>query len=520
MSKTTNAASSAPPWLLHVVAFMSGGAVLAIEILGTRMLGPFYGVTLFLWSALITVTLVALSLGYTLGGRRAEGVGPTQLAKILALAGAWLIASVFARGPIIGLVEPMGLRASVLAAAVLLFGAPLTLLGAVSPILVHIKARQVEQVGRAAGDLYAISTVGGVVAALGMGFVLIPSIGVQRLAVAIGASLCLVAIACWIVSGRRGPEMIGAVLFLLATAGGLMLGVEQHPSGKLLALEQSPYGEIRVVDDGEGSRHLLIDGGVHSSVVIGSWQSLQGYIWVLDLVQNVSPVQNGSRRPREMLLLGLGAGSSATSFSRAGWGVRAVEIDPQVTSLAQRHFGLTLAPDRITHADARAALARDERHYDAVVLDAFSSNSIPFHLFTVEAFALVRRRLVPGGVFALNVESRGWRGATLRAVAATLWTQFDHVIALPLSEDQSVVTNVVLLASDSAVELQRAIEPKTIGASYQLAAWARRFEPPRGADVLTDDRSPVDIWSEELHVESRQATRESFAQLGLAHLTW
>ena len=58
---------------LYIVVFVSGAAVLAIEILGTRILGPFYGVSLFLWSALITVTLLALSVGYALETRLALG---------------------------------------------------------------------------------------------------------------------------------------------------------------------------------------------------------------------------------------------------------------------------------------------------------------------------------------------------------------------------------------------------------------------------------------------------------------
>ncbi len=57
---------------LYVIVFISGAVVLAIEIVGTRVLGPFYGVSLFLWSALITVTLAALSVGYAVGGRWAD----------------------------------------------------------------------------------------------------------------------------------------------------------------------------------------------------------------------------------------------------------------------------------------------------------------------------------------------------------------------------------------------------------------------------------------------------------------
>ena len=60
-------------FILYVIVFVAGAAVLALEILGTRILGPFYGVSLFLWSALITVTLIALSVGYAVGGRWLRG---------------------------------------------------------------------------------------------------------------------------------------------------------------------------------------------------------------------------------------------------------------------------------------------------------------------------------------------------------------------------------------------------------------------------------------------------------------
>ncbi len=79
-------------WYLYVLVFVAGASVLAVEILGTRILGPFYGVSLFLWSALITVTLAALSVGYILGGRWADkGPKITRLCYVVAGAGLWLL---------------------------------------------------------------------------------------------------------------------------------------------------------------------------------------------------------------------------------------------------------------------------------------------------------------------------------------------------------------------------------------------------------------------------------------------
>ncbi len=79
-------------WRIYTAVFIGGAAVLAIEILGTCILGPFYGVSLFLWSALITVTLVALSVGYAIGGCWADkGATLPRLHYLLAGAGIWTL---------------------------------------------------------------------------------------------------------------------------------------------------------------------------------------------------------------------------------------------------------------------------------------------------------------------------------------------------------------------------------------------------------------------------------------------
>ena len=164
------------------MVFISGAAVLAIEILGTRILGPFYGVSLYLWSALISVTLIALSVGYAVGGWWADrGASRINLYYIVAGAGIWTLVIPWIRGAVLTVAEPFGLRFAVLVAAFVLFFAPLALLGMVSPYAIKLKARDVSIVGRSAGNIYAVSTVGSVAAALLTGFFLIPNVGVGRL---------------------------------------------------------------------------------------------------------------------------------------------------------------------------------------------------------------------------------------------------------------------------------------------------------------------------------------------------
>src|SRR5262245_30745753 len=312
-------------WVLYVVVSVSGAAVLAIEMLGTRLLGPFYGVSLFLWSALISVTLAALAAGYALGGRWADrGPRRSRLGLLLAGAGAWLLAVPWLQRPVLTLLEPVGLRAAVLVAACVLFALPLVLLGMVSPYAVRLKTPSLDRVGRTAGNLYAISTIASVASALLTGFFLIPSIGVHRLVVLI--ALVLLATSLLLVEWRRTKAGVG-VVGLLTCLGVVLLprlpSSAAAPGGGVLAIEQSPYAEIRVLEK-PLERFLLIDGGIHTWVATDTWRPLLRYAAALNVMKLLFDA------PGRLLTVGLGGGSVVQEYARDGWAVDAVEIDPVV----------------------------------------------------------------------------------------------------------------------------------------------------------------------------------------------
>jgi spermidine synthase len=498
-----------------VVVFISGAAVLAIELLGTRVLGPFYGVSLFLWSALITVTLLALSVGYALGGRLADkGPTPRRLGWMLLGAGAWLLLLPLLRDRVLHVAEPFGLRFAVLVAALLLFAPPLALLGMVSPYAIRLRATSLGEVGRTAGNLYALSTVGSVLAALATGFFLIPYFGVLRLTALTGLLLVMVGLLGLLGVRGRGSALAALLLIVPAALVGLRAAQDgAEPSRGLLSLEPSAYAELRVVER-DDLRCLLIDGGTHTIVDAETLESRFPYVHVLDLLDNVRD------RPGKLLLVGLGGGSVAKLFARQGWSVDAVEIDPAVTAIARRDFGLSPADARVFDDDGRHHLASVAVTYDAVVIDAFGSSAVPFHMVTREAFALAASRLAPDGVLALNLEAVGWDDLLVRAVAATLREALPEVLELPIAEPPDQLGNVVLFASRRKLELAREIPPTMDRFSDVYAknhAWDNRFVPEMaGAPVLTDDKSPVDLWSERINRAARAELHSSF----LAGVGW
>lgn len=497
---------------LSVLVFVSGAAVLAVELLGTRFLGPFYGVSLFLWSALITVTLLALSVGYAIGGRWADR-GPTlaRLAYLLVASGVWLLLLPLLRRPVLQLTEPMGLRAAVLVAAFLLFAPPLTLLGMVSPYAIRLRASNLNEVGRTAGNLYALSTVGSVLAALATGFFLIPYVGVSRLTFLVGVLLLITALG-GLLTGSRKALAATVTLGVVAVLGLFGLGATSEaadPQRGLLVVEQSPYAELRVVDV-DNVRYMLIDGGTHTIVDRHSFESFFQYVHVVDLARELFS------EPGEVLLVGLGGGSVAKVYSTNGWTVDVVEIDPAVTRMARRDFGLEPEEATIYHQDGRHYLNAVDRRYDLIILDAFGSSSIPFHLVTRESFALAAEHLKPEGVLVINIECEGWRDPLVRSLAATLRESFSHVLALPIAEPPDTLGNLVLMAANRELELVEELPPtpgRFSNLYHKNHAWDNRFEPDiEGAPVLTDDLNPVDIWSERINLTAREGLHEYFAQ--------
>ena len=513
-----------PHLLLYVIVSISGAAVLAIEILGTRMLGPYFGVSLFLWSALITVTLAALSVGYALGGRWAD-TGPTysRLAMMLGGAGLWFLICPLLREPLLHRLDPLGLRAGVLVAAGGFFFVPLLLLGMVSPYAIRLRATSLGEVGKTAGDMYALSTVAGVIAALLTGFVLIPHVGVSRLVLWVGVLLLGGAILALVAARSSVRALAGGIAIIvlaMGAAGGLPLE-RANVSAGLLEVRQSPYAEIRVVD-WEGMRMLLIDGGLHTLTQPDVWRSGFQYVVVLDAVRNLFD------EPGKLCLVGLGGGSVAKNYDHTGWSVDVVEIDPEIVSVARRHFGLADDEGRVFLMDGRRYFRTTGETYDLVILDAFGSSSIPFHLVTRESFAEIKSRLAPRGILALNVEANGWYDTVVRSLAATLHASFAYVMVLPIAEPQNQFGNLIILASDRPFEMNEQL----LGNPFDYLddeywhwvvvernhAWANRFEPQtEGVPVLTDDRNPVDLWSDDLNRIARAGLHKSPGWGGLAY---
>jgi spermidine synthase len=471
--------------------FVVGSSTLGAEIAAARLMAPFFGASTIVWANTIAVVLVALSVGYYVGGRLADRHPHLRGLCMLVLAAAVLLAVVpIVAHPFLSLSVRAFDEISVGAAVGSLFGTltlvavPVLMLGAASPWAIRLKLERVEDSGETAGRLYAIGTVGSLLGTFLAALLLIPLVGTQR-------TFILFAVAVSAVSAAGLPRRFWlapvGVAALLAVPIGTVKPAEE---GRVLYEAETPYQYARVVEEPDGHRRLELNEGqaVHSVWRAGT--VLTGDYWDGFLVL---PFAAGADAPpRQIAILGNAGGTTARAYAHYFPGTRidAVDIDGKLFDIGRKYFGLRPRPElRMIAKDARPFLRSTPERYDAIFLDTYRQPYIPFYLTTREFFQLVRERLRPGGTIIINVGHPDDSDALEKVLSATLRTAFPYVARDPIEP-----TNSLVLASTrplTGAALARAQVPSELRPLATRAA-GRLADGLHGGSVYTDDRAPVE----------------------------
>lgn len=481
--------SSALPVLLYVTVSITGAAVMILELLGTRIIAPFYGVSLYVWSSLIAVTLIALAAGYFLGGYLADRAPSVKLAHVIAFAALTTLAIPFCSGPILRLTNPMGLRLGAFTSAFLLFTPPLTALAMVGPYAIKQAAHDLRGIGTLAGSVYAVSTIGSVAGTLLLGFFLLPEFGTRSIVFALSLALgALAVLAAWHTRATATPlrsiwPLLALATFVGTGAGaGLTLAREPVPGFIVQSEAESLYGWVRVIDDTkQGHRILFSDASVLSAVDLASDRSLLGYQQVLEVLPALLS------HPSRALLIGLGGGHVARNLKARGIATDTIEIDPAVAEAARRWFHFEPTGQFLV-GDARYEISRLKGGYDLVIHDCFTGGAEPTHLLTREMLGELRGLLNEGGVLALNYVgfTTGEGADAAAAVARTVASLFPSVRVFVT--DKGDFTDFIFLASSEPLSLDALRDDDR---RRWLLDHEHRFADRTGF-VITDDYNPME----------------------------
>jgi len=470
---------------LYATSVIEGAAVMAVELISARMIGVYFGTSLYVWAAVLAVTLLGLATGYYAGGwvsRRwpapAVLFGIVGLSAVLvALMPGWSAAVMR---------WSLGLeiqRASLVSAMAFLFP-PLVCFGTVSPLIVNLVAREHGDAGRAAGTVYAISTAGGIVMTLVAGFWLIPSLGLRASTLGVAALLALPALGFFVLRRRLAPALLVAIPLSLALLGGADgERIKREGAYKVLHVSDGLLGQLAVLemerpDTQEIVRVLLINNVSQNLVHVPTFRSKWRYVHRLALYASIQPA--GTRA----LVCGLGGGNLINELDRLGFDLDVVEIDPRMEGLAREFFGMN-GPARVFVDDARHFINTSTSTWGLVIFDMASGDVQPVNVYTVEAFREVRKRLAPDGMLFVHYQNRraGPDGLAARSIGRTLEQAGFAVRLLDTGVDPQHIGEIIFVAGHDASLFDR-----LAGSTFERRdPFADPFGFPRGPAMFLDD---------------------------------
>jgi spermidine synthase len=175
---------------LFLVLLIEGGALMAVELMGAKLVAPFYGNSLYVWTAVLTITVLGLALGYYAGGRLAKkGASETTLFVVLQISAVLVLALPLTASIAIGFTKGMDLITGICVTCILVLLPPMLCFGIVGPMVVSLMSSQLETVGKTAGTVYFTSTFGGIAATFFFGLYFIPVAGLRWCATVTGLAL-------------------------------------------------------------------------------------------------------------------------------------------------------------------------------------------------------------------------------------------------------------------------------------------------------------------------------------------
>lgn len=489
-----------PSGLATTLVFFASGAVLVLEIVALRLVGPYVGVTLQVSSSVIGIALAAIAYGTWLGGRLADRFDPRNLLAPALILGAISTALTL---PLVrwgGELLRGGAAPAVLLLAAMAIFLPAFILSAVSPLVVKLQLGDLRKTGQVVGRLSSFGTLGAITATLGTGFIFVAAMPSSWIVLSLAVLLAVAGfwLGWWL---RRqntlvlpGKPRTRAVIATVGLVGAGLGALAPTPCDV-----ETAYHCAEVRDDPSipGGRTLILNSAQHSYVDLNDPEHLE-----FAYVQWLGAVTDTVRLPRAPITaLHLGGGGftvpTYVEHTRPGSDQLVLELDGGLVDLDRKELGLQLGPRlRARVGDARVGLAEQaDTRYDLVVGDAFGHLVVPWHLATREMAADIARVLKTDGVYAQNVIDYS-PNRFLQAEIATVAAAFPHValVAPPdaLSGARSG-SNFLIVASKSPLQLDilrgaldLVDEPVRLLSGAELDAYVG------DARVLTDDYAPVD----------------------------
>ena len=490
-------------YTLETIVFIAGAITMIFEIAGSRVLGPFFGTSIFVWTSLIGVIMGSLSLGYWLGGQLSVNkADKIILSWILLLSAFFIFVTAVGHDYILNRIVKYipGFRLKTVTSAIVLFGPAGVFLGMVLPYTVKLRIFNLKNSGAAVGNLYALSTIGSIGGTFLTGFVLLPSMGFANILFVLPVILLLFSLILFVQDKMLIHTSVPVASLVLI----VIFWSKIYSAEKSYIDVDTQYNRVIIYNSTDKATNrpikmLLINDERSSAMYTDVDSGL-----VFEVLRYYKLIEHFKPDFEKVLMVG-GSGYAFPKYflrNYPGKSIDVVEIDPELTSLARKHFNLPESPYlNVYHEDGRTFLNRGDKKYDAVLMDAYKSViTVPFQLTTKEAVEAIYNNLTPDGIVLANVISTldDKTDYFLRAELATYKSVFPKVLLFavkwpdPDEKQKTYLQNFMLIGLKSSKQVSMTDE------NPELNSYLSHFleiKIPQNLPVLTDEYAPVEYYT-------------------------
>ncbi len=462
----------------ELIALLTGASVMILEIVGARLIAPYFGTSTYVWTSMIGIILGSLSLGFWYGGRLADKYDTEQdLGLIIAGAAALVLAMTFLQEPALELIinQQFDLRFSSAIAAIILFGPPSALIGMVSPHLAKLRVTSLKTTGTSIGRLEAAGAIGSIGGTFLSGYWLLAYLGARNVTLWL---VVLLICTSFLANPKRLRWLRATVAFIAI----IFLNFSTLPIG-IIHDSDSAYSRYRVARASYNDRpaHLLLT----------DKQSIQSGMYlddpdepVFSYTQLMTRVVTNTEDAKRILIVGGGAHTMPTILAKrlpqSTFDV--VEIDPALDDISRQYFNYKdMQNIHVHYEDGRTYINKSHDAYDLIIMDAFNSLTPPFHLTSREAVLRLKYNLSRGGLILINAPA-DFYGEFLPSLLKTYTSVFTEVSAYQSDKESlNKRQNFLIVATDDKPKLSQLTE-----------GFPTPVDPPKTGLVLSDDYAPVE----------------------------
>ena len=478
---------------LEIIVFLSGAIGMGLELIAARVLSPYVGSSNVVWTSIIGIILASMSIGYWIGGKKADkDADIDKLSNILLLAAIFTGAIPLLETAIVKLfagIIPNLIIAAILC-AIIVFSIPSFILAMISPFAVKIKSKEDNEIGSLSGRISSLSTIGSIFGTFLMGFVLIPNIGVTN--INIGVTIILVLMS-FIAREKIDKKFIyTSILYICIILILVILGkwIFKLSNPDIVLDTDSQYSRIwvkQIQTQKANYKTLQVDTGLESYINQETGEMGARYLRYYDLFEYFD------KDAKNTLWIGGAAYTYPIHYLQKYQDkkIDVVEIDDKMTQIAVEQFGLNINDSRlhVFNQDGRSYLNYSKNKYDTILIDAFKGLSAPFELTTYEALVHAKNMLNENGLVLTNIIAsiEGEESDFIEYEYATYRAVFDDVkIFMVANKDRMDRQNLILVGIKGNPQID---ETKYSEYLQYLDMEVTDFETDR--NIVTDDFAPV-----------------------------